>query len=97
MGKAASKLYDRDTDADDPNKGFKGAWPSTDMWRLAVKEAAKISPTLAEEILADLQDPEVAAYEKVAYGGALLGESGMNSPVIVSDCRKNGGSFRVSF
>ena len=97
MVKAASKLYDHDTDADDPNKGFKGAWPSTDMWRLAIKGAAKISPMFPEEIIADLQDPEIAAYEKVEYGGALLGESGMNSPIIVSDCRKNGGNFRVSF
>src|SRR6266404_5830250 len=95
--KAAGKIYQHDTDADDPNKAFKGAWPSTDLWRKAIQEAAKISPSLPEEIIADLQDAEIAEFEAVAFASALIGGVGTGDPVPVSDCRKNGASYRVSF
>jgi len=95
--KAAGKIYEHDTDADDPNKAFKGAWPSTDLWRKAIQEAAKISPSLPEEVIADLQDAEIAAFERVAFASALVGVVGMDDFILVSDCRKNGGSYRVSF
>jgi hypothetical protein len=95
--KAAGKIYQHDTDADDPNKAFKGAWPSTDLWRKAIQEAAKISPSLPEEIIADLQDAEIAEFETVAFASALIGGVGTGDPVPVSDCRKNGASYRVSF
>jgi len=97
---AAGKLYDLDLDPDDPNRSFKGAWPSTDLWRKSVQQAAKISSSLPEEIISELQDPEVAAFEKVAYGSALAGGSGVNvdAPILISECRKNGvASYRVSF
>ncbi len=87
MLKAAEKLYAHDADADDPNKAFKGTWPSADLWRKCVQTAAKISPALAEEIIANIPDPEIAASEKVAFAGSLLAAGG--EPVIVSDCRKN--------
>lgn len=95
MLKAAEKLYAHDTDGDDPNKAFKGTWPSTDLWRKCVQVAAKISPALAEEIINGIPDPEIAASQKVAFAGSLLGTGG--EPVIVSDCRKNGSSYNVSF
>jgi hypothetical protein len=94
--KAAGKLHEKDTDADDPNKAFKGAWPSTDLWRRAVLDAAKISPRLAEDIIASLDDAEIATFEKVALGSVLVGGSATDIPVLVSDCRKNGASYRVS-
>jgi hypothetical protein len=97
---AAGKLYEHDLDPDDPNKSFKGAWPSTDLWRKSVEQAAKISPSLPEEIISELPDPDIAAFEKVAYGRALAGGSGVSlqAPILISDCRKNGGaSYRVSF
>jgi len=95
---AAGKLYEHDQDADDPNRSFKGAWPSTDLWRKCVQEAAKISPILPEEIIAELPDPEIAAFEKVAYGAALAGGTGMDATILIADCRKNGvASYRVSF
>jgi hypothetical protein len=95
MLKAAEKLYAHDTDSDDPNKAFKGTWPSADLWRKCVQVAAKISPALAEEIIGEIPDPEIAASEKVAFAGSLLGAGG--EPVIVSDCRKNHSSYNVSF
>jgi hypothetical protein len=95
--KAAGKLYEHDTNADDPNNAFKGAWPSTDLWRKSIQEAAKILPSLPEEIIADLQDAEIASFETVALASALVGAVSMDDPILVSDCRKNGASYRVSF
>jgi hypothetical protein len=95
--KAASKIYEHDTDADDPNNAFKGAWPSTDLWRKAIQQAAKVSSALPEELIANLQDAEIAALEKVAFASTLVVEVGMSDPILVSDCRKTGVSYQVSF
>jgi len=95
MVKAAEKLYAHDTDAEDPNKAFKGTWPSADLWRRCVQIAGKISPALAEEIIGEIPDPEIAAAQKVAFASGLLGSTG--EPMIVGDCRKNGSSYNVSF
>jgi hypothetical protein len=94
--KAAGKIYEKDTDVDDPNKAFKGAWPSTDLWGKAIQEAAKISPRLPEEIISGLQDPEIIAFEKVAFASALVGESSMDASILVSECRKNDARYRSS-
>ena len=94
MVKAAEKLYARDTDDDDPNKAFKGTWPSADLWRKCVQAAAKISPALAEEIITEIPDPEIAAAQRVAFASSLLGALG--EPMIVSDCRKNWAGFSTS-
>jgi hypothetical protein len=94
--KAAAKIYKKDTDADDPNKAFKATWPSTDLWRKAIQEASKISLRLPEEIIAGMQDVEIAAFEKAAFASDLVGESALDAPILVSDCRKNGASYRVS-
>lgn len=91
--KAGNKTYEKDTDADDPNKAFKGAWPSTDLWRKAIQQAAKISRGFPEEIIAGLQDPEIATFEKVAFASALMGGLAIDAPFPVSDCRKNGASY----
>jgi len=95
MLKAAEKLYEHDNDADDPNKSFKGTWPSADLWRKCVQEASKISSAYAEEITGEIPDPEIAASVKVAYAASLLGQtSGL--AILVSDCRKNGSSYDFS-
>ena len=93
--KAAEKLYAHDTDGDDPNKSFKGTWPSTDLWRKCVQVAAKMSPAYAEEILAEIPDPEIAASIKVAYAASLLGQTS-GVPVLVSDCRKERSGYSFS-
>jgi hypothetical protein len=94
--KAGNKTYENDTDADDPNKAFKGAWPSTDLWRKAIEQATKISPGFPEEIISGLQDSEIATFEKVALASALVGGSAIDATFLVSDCRNNGATFRVS-
>jgi hypothetical protein len=94
--KAAGKIYEHDTDSEDPNKAFEGAWPSTDLWSKAIQQSAKISPGLPDEIIAGLPDPEISAFEKVVFASALIGASGPAGSILVADCRKNGASFRVS-
>ena len=94
--KAAGKIYEHDTDSDDPNKAFEGTWPSTDLWRKAIQQAAKISPSLPDEIIAGLPDPEISAFEKVVFASSLIGASGLDDSILVADCRKNGASFRAS-
>jgi hypothetical protein len=93
--KAAEQLYAHDTDADDPNKSFKGTWPSADLWRKCLQVASKISPVLAEEIMSEIPDPEIAASIKVAYAAGLLGQTS-GVPILVSECRKTGSSYNFS-
>lgn len=92
--KAAERAYAQDTDAEDPNKAFKGVWPSVDMWRQCVQVAGRISPELAEEIISDIPDPDIVALEKVAFASALLHAPGV--PNLVHDCRKKGSLFTLS-
>ena len=93
--KAADKLYAHDVDADDPNKAFKGTWPSADLWRKCVQVAAKISPAYAEEIMAEIPDADIAASVKVAYAASLLGQTS-GVPILVGDCRKNHSGYNFS-
>src|SRR5215469_578784 len=92
--KAAEKLYGEDTDAEDPNKAFKGNWPSSNLWRRCVQVAAQISPTLADDIISDIPDPEIAATEKAAYASSLLGAE--SEPFKISECRKKWAGFSAS-
>lgn len=71
--KVIDDLYDKDSDLKDPNLAFKGTWPSTQFWGRCVTIAARISPQLVEEIISQIQDPEILSYEKVMYANGLLG------------------------
>ncbi len=71
--KVAEKLYVIDSDTADPNLVFKGAWPSVNGWRNAIQEATKVSPAFAEELIAQISDPEIAGLQQVMYANALLG------------------------
>lgn len=93
--KAAGKLYEHDTDTEDPNTAFKGLWPSTDLWGKAIQAAAKISPALPEGVIVELQDAEIATFEKVTFATALVGAK-IVAPGFVANCRKNRRSFRNS-
>jgi hypothetical protein len=88
--KIAEKLYTRDNDPDDPNLAFKGTWPSTNLWRKCVQIAGKISPDLAQEIIAGISDPEIETFQKVAYATSLLGVPGL--PTSIAERHKNGSS-----
>ena len=92
--KTAEKLYESDINAEDPNNAFKGNWPSSNLWRRCVQVAAKISPTLAEEIISQISDAEIAAAENVAYASSLLGAE--SEPFMINECRKKWAGFTTS-
>lgn len=75
-------LYEEDEDRDDPNLAFKGNWPSASMWGHCLELATKISPDLAERLIAEITDPEIAALERVAYANSLLGAPRAPSTVV---------------
>ena len=54
-----------------------------------------MSPGYAEEILAEIPDPEIAASIKVAYAASLLGQTS-GVPLLIGDCRKNHSSYNFS-
>jgi hypothetical protein len=72
----ANKLYEKDTDAGDPNKGIKPFWPSAAVWRTSILAARKISPQAALEIVKDVSDPEIQLFERISLANAWLGVSG---------------------
>jgi hypothetical protein len=86
--KLAEKLYAIDTNSDDPNLAFKGAWPSTNAWRNCIEYATKISPAFAEELLAQIPDPDIAGLQRVMYANALMGSE--NSSVEIVEWHKSG-------
>jgi hypothetical protein len=84
----AKKLYEKDTDASDPNKALRSTWPSASVWRTATLAARKISPQAALEIVKDVNDPEIQLFERISLANAWLGVKGTNR--IVMDKRKSG-------
>jgi hypothetical protein len=90
----AEKLYANDSDTGDPNRVFKGAWPSTNQWRRCVQITARFSPTAAEAIIAGIRDPEIAEFEKVYFANALIGAQRGTMPVGESH-KSGGGMFRI--
>jgi hypothetical protein len=91
--RVAEKLYTKDADSGDPNRVFKGAWPSTNQRRRCVQITARFSPSRAEVIIADIRDPEIAAFEKIYFANALLGAP--PRAMSVGEIHKNGeGMFR---
>jgi tetratricopeptide (TPR) repeat protein len=90
----ADKVYQADTNADDPNKALKAFWPSTDAYRGLLRQAGAISPAWALTLLKEISDPEV----KVAAESSLAG-SWLNVPMgmtIVQTSKKNGTSMRMN-
>jgi hypothetical protein len=55
-----------------------------------VRVAARFSPPLAE-LIGGIQDGDIAEFERVVYGSALLGQS--NDFVDVRDVRKLDGEY----
>jgi hypothetical protein len=65
--------YKKDSDLGDPNKAFKGNWPSTQLWGKCLHLSTRIAPELQEPIMADIPDPEIQTFLKVMIANALLG------------------------
>jgi len=93
--KTADKLYAADVKPDSPNLAFKARWPSTELWRHCIDIADRLSPGHAEQVIAGIPDPEIAAIERVSLAGTLLG-----APIgsgFASECRKNGSNSNLSY
>jgi hypothetical protein len=91
----AEKLYAKDSETGNPNRIFKGAWPSTNQWRHCVQITARFSPSSAEAIITGIRDPEIAAFEKVYFANALIGVPREEMPV--GESHKRGGEMFRSF
>jgi|SRR5579864_703622 len=78
------KLYDSDSDKDDPNKALKFYWPSTAAWCREVSVARMVSIPDAREVLESIPDSEIKAVTTVALAQALLGQKTqpMESPIV---------------
>jgi hypothetical protein len=71
--KVADKLLEKDLDPEDPNKALKAWWPSADAYRRFVDVQTKISQRETPNVLKEIKDPEIRAFESIMYARALLG------------------------
>src|SRR6266849_371062 len=69
----AARLYQTDADLSDPNQAFKVWWPSSNLWWRCLAFAGKLNPSPAEQIIEEIQDDEIKAFERVAFANSLLG------------------------
>ena len=69
---AAEKAYRADSNGDDPNKALKAYWPSTEAYRAALRNAARISPDWAQTLLKEISDPEVRTLNQIALASVML-------------------------
>lgn len=85
--------YKKDSDLGDPNRAFKGNWPSTQLWGKCLHLSTRIAPELQEPIIADIPDPEIQTFLKVMIANALLGAA--HPEIIVAEAH-NDGKLRYS-
>lgn len=67
------KLYEKDTNADDPNQAIRPFWPSADCMRSFVNLAGKISNDAALETAKEIDDPEILLFERINIANVALG------------------------
>jgi hypothetical protein len=70
--KVAGKLYEKDSDEDDPNTALKAFWPSTNAYCTMVRQAAGISRAWAISLLQSIKDPEIKVAAETALAGGWL-------------------------
>jgi hypothetical protein len=85
--KFTAKIYELDNEPGDPNRAFKGMWPSAALWRRCIHYAVKLTPGEAEQIIDEIPDSEIKSFERVALGTALLG--GDNPSLFVTVIKAN--------
>ena len=91
--KIAGKLYAEDSNFDDPNQAFKGMWPSANLWRHCVAVAARLAPTPVEEIMQEITDVDIKAFERIAFANSLLGAD--TPPLSIVEKHRNGISASI--
>jgi hypothetical protein len=65
-------VYHEDANPNDPNQAIKLFWPSSQHWGDIVEVAAALSPSCAEQIIADINDDEIRASAEVTAAASLL-------------------------
>jgi hypothetical protein len=70
--KVAGKLYEKDSDEDDPNTALKAFWPSTNAYCTMIRQAAGISQTWAISLLQSIKDPEIKVAAETSLAGGWL-------------------------
>jgi hypothetical protein len=93
LSKIAAQLFERDNDPNDPNQAFKAMWPSTNVWRQCIKMAARLDPSLSDEIIQDTPDPDIRAFERIALANSLLGVG--NEPLSIIERHKDSERARI--
>ncbi|HKV82236.1 MAG TPA: hypothetical protein VJP02_29075 [Candidatus Sulfotelmatobacter sp.] len=73
--KAARRVYDDDSNHDNPNEALKLYWPSVRAYRELLTLQFRISPDQALATVTDLPDVEVVSLEKVMLAAAMLNVS----------------------
>lgn len=71
--RAAKSMYEKDTDKDDPNTAFIAMWPSAVLYRSIILAANKSLPELADSLLREIKDPEIAFGARIALINGRLG------------------------
>jgi hypothetical protein len=70
--KLISVIYEKDSDADDPNQALKLFWPSVHAWRGVIHTTSKISVQRTFDILKEIPDPEIQVLEEVMVASAWM-------------------------
>jgi hypothetical protein len=84
----AAKLYQQDTDADNPNKALEAYWPSANAYMGLLRVAAEIEPNWALEQLKELPDEQLKTLARIAMANALLGQP--VGQVMIVSAKKDG-------
>ncbi len=71
---AVAQLYQRDSNAERPNQALREYWPSIQLSRLVAWRTGKLFGVDAQELLANIHEPELALVSQIEMAGALLGE-----------------------
>ena len=87
---AADKAYERDSNADDPNKALKAYWPSAAAYRSFLRPAARISPAWATKLANEISDPEMKVLLQIAIAESWLDISPGSTTIMTST--KQGGN-----
>lgn len=69
--KNANKLYAIDINSDDPNRVLKSSWPSTTVSRGFVALAARVSVKFADQMLQEIQDPDIRVFDRIEIASTL--------------------------
>ncbi|HEV2991969.1 MAG TPA: hypothetical protein VG759_26265 [Candidatus Angelobacter sp.] len=91
--KRVKKLYDSDTNSDDPNQSLKSAWPSTVVSRACVAVAGRISSRLANDLVMQLPDPDLRIFARIERASSMLGIP--SYPALIQERHKQEKGYRV--